>query len=167
MLLLEREFLESWKGTDIPSDREGGAENVKSDYERASAVSAWVGLIPVRPRGAAIVFWGDRLSIAVITVDEDISLFVRPCYHIDNVECLAMELHRSNYEKFEEDFRFRAESGSLVLFDSAFPGNEIMTSFASFTVSAGSYAMTSLWHREDEEEMILHSLRRLAYTKSP
>src|SRR5258707_11484904 len=116
LLMLERDLLSCWGGT-FPAVKTRSQETkmpgseFQTDYERASAISGWIGKIRVDDERFAIVFWGDRLGLGLVPEHEGRVLIVRPYYEIDNIDS-HIEFARNNISVFKKDFDIRLRSNN-------------------------------------------------------
>lgn len=159
LLMLERDLLPWWGGVDHIGTRSRETKMLGSefqtDYERASAISGWVGKIKVDGERCAIGFWGDRLGLGFVREHEGRILVIRPYYEIDNIES-HIEFASNNIAMFKKDFDVEFRSSAVLIFDAAFSGLEIYGDCLDLDLTPGKYSVSTYEHKYHEAEMVFH-----------
>ena len=138
-----------------------------TDYGRACGVADYVGVLDVGP-GKCLVL-GDEPMLTTILPTNDCVLIVRWMYAESEEELLraAQSLPEEVWEATPH--RVHVGSGGLVLFDSAYPGDNLPSTcddganapWMIVPVPTGNYEVaTALYQPDDSTRLILHRLRR-------
>ena len=160
LILLPKSLLSSWKGA---PDNDDGLEDEpitvseQNDYQRACGVRGDVGVIPV----------GD--GEALVLPEEVLETAWQP---LPNGGVLARWVFGDSDDLVEQHLRslpssmswragptFTLSSPELLLFDSAFSGERILTPTLSVSLRAGTYRIgTTTFSPDPRTELILHRL---------
>lgn len=157
LLLLEEGLLREWHGTDV-----GGAEwsgKRMSDYERACAKGE-LGVVPVG-LGQGLVVGGEVLETAwVADASANGGVFVRWVFANSDHD-VERALARVPADSFGRvDFVFTMGSEGARLFDSAMPGEDIVTRSIRVRLRPARYAVqTARFEPDEDTHLVLHRLR--------
>ncbi|HEY5838764.1 MAG TPA: Imm21 family immunity protein [Pyrinomonadaceae bacterium] len=158
LLLVEKSLVSDWQG--VSTLQTNGAEDgPPADYDRACSIEDYVGLIAVGT-GEALVLGDEPMQTSWLAVSDREGILIRWQWAADE-ESVRNTLHEIIEAAWEStDVRFEIKTGELLLFDAAYPGDEIESSLV-INLSAGEYSVnTAFWRPEDETSLILHRLRR-------
>ncbi|HLH98514.1 MAG TPA: Imm21 family immunity protein [Xanthobacteraceae bacterium] len=160
LVMLERDLLPLWKGDDGASVRQavGLISEVQTDYQRACAIPGWIGKIEVDDDRYGIVFWGDLLGLGYVKNNDGSVLIVRPYCDIEDIYNHIM-IANNNARALRKDFDIRIECRKSVIFDSAFPGEEILSDCLHLDLSPGRYEALTYSHKIEDAEIVFHLLR--------
>lgn len=100
------------------------------------------------------------MEIGVLQSSRESALFVRPYSDGGGLDA-AVKLAVDHSEKFEHAFECRLHSAELTLFDSAFPGSEIITDRLVFELEPGRYTVQTYHHEAEDAEVIFHRFSRM------
>ncbi len=150
LLLLGESLLANWAGADGP--RPG-----PTDYERAAAVRDFVGVVPVDD-GYGLVLWGEPLPTTWWSrLDAVDGLFVRW------IAAESDEQVNDTLEKLSDDVFVPSKvfitltDPNCMLFDSAMPGEDILTPSMKIRLLPGRYRIdTAEYAKPGEIELLLH-----------
>jgi len=160
LILLEKSLLPFWKGNADTTGIDGALERGElTDYDRACAIEDYLGTIPVGS-GTALVLGDEPMQTSWFPLTRDTGILVRWEWAADETSVL-----KTLREVPEESWQptgvtVEAKSEPLVLFDSAYLGDEIETSL-SISLPSQLYSVdTAHWQPDDETSLILHRLQR-------
>jgi hypothetical protein len=150
LILIEEALMPYWNG------HSSSSHSSMTDYERACAISDYLGTIGVGP-GHAVVLGEEPASTAWWHSSElDFSYLVRWVFAESEDEIIkALDtLSINSWER--NDIEIKVAKEKLVLFDSAFPGYDIDTSI-SIQIPTGTYIVETLHYTPNAEtSLILH-----------
>ncbi len=144
LILMDQSTLANWYGDRA---QEIWSSDSISDYDRAGAVEDYVETLTVREGITALVL-GDLPSHTThVPVDAETCLLVRWVW-AENEEQVRTTLQKFNIKLPWNDtgIKISFDSGSLVLFDSVYAGNEIVDSL-NFNIEAGNYTVATYSHQ--------------------
>jgi hypothetical protein len=159
LLMLEQDLLPYWGGI----DNIGGVANPHrnrvpfegpSDYDRAGEVKGWIAPLQVHDR-AGVVFWGNHLGLALVSQSEATFFAVRPYYEIEDLQD-HIKFVKENPNCFTKDFETLISFGRAIVFDSAFPGLEIIGSRLVIDALPGIYEVSTYWQKIPDAEVVFH-----------
>ena len=175
LLLLSRQYMQSWKGYNPPWLQRGKvaesdydlddsqiADEEETDYDRAGAVAAgeYLGVLEV-DGGQAVVFGDMPMSTAWWPISETEGIFIRWMYGEDPPSLLQRLLPIADDIWTPTEFTMHMDHEPLYLFDSVSPGVED-PQHLSIVLAEGEYAIDfAIVHPDSRTELILHRLRRL------
>lgn len=161
LILLSRELLTAWSGSD---PREPGDDEVQSlqetDYDRAGAVSGYIGLLAV-DEGKGVIFWGEPMSTAWVPLTSTAGIFVQWSYGEEQTDVIG-HVHRFEERRWESSgLTFVVGRQPLYLFDASWPGREV-PEHLTITLDEGTYAIdTGIIRPDSKTELVVHRFRRL------
>jgi hypothetical protein len=161
LILLSRELLTAWSGTDPQVPGDDAAQAVQeADYDRAGAVSGYIGLLPVA-QGQGVVFGGEPLSTAWVPLTTTGGVFVRWSYGEEQTDVIGHVKHIEERIWESSGLTFMVGRQPLCLFDAAWPGQEV-PEYLTITLDEGTYAIdTGIARPDNQTELVVHRFRRL------
>jgi hypothetical protein len=164
LLLIEERFLDEWGGVidHIQGPREEKSyspDGKRTDYDRACAVSEYIGRIDVGT-GAALVLGDMPMQTTWISkVPWNGGMLARWMFAESDAEFSGW-LQTITGELFHPEFKFFVEQTPLVLFDSGFAGRNIkkrMNECLLIALEPGSYEIsTAIYQPDNQTSMVLH-----------
>ena len=151
MLLIPHSLLGEWGGANLDTPMVG------DDYERACAVSSYLGRIPVG-RGFALVL-GDAPDST--TVLQSVLGFVLLRWGCADSEADMLASARANLGKAKvlEELEHRIEESEHLLIDSAWSGSDFQDSL-ELRIPPGAYKISTRRHREPTVEFLAHVFQK-------
>ena len=150
LILLEQTALKDWQGSSL--------EQEPDDYDRACAVKDYIGLIKVGDR-EAIVLGDEPMTTAWFpSANQPGGIIV--CWGCADSEADVIQALSAIPEEVWSDtgLSFQVGKTPLVLFDSAYPG-ENMEESLRINLEEGQYAISTAEYEPNEEtSLILHRL---------
>jgi hypothetical protein len=80
---------------------------------------------------------------------------VRPYYEIDDLEDKVRSI-RAGSPNFGDEFNLPISTEGVIIFDSTFPGTEILGDFLEIDLLPGLYSVTTYEHVAESAEMVIH-----------
>ncbi|WP_299696737.1 Imm21 family immunity protein [Hydrocarboniphaga sp.] len=158
LVCVELELADSWLGVTGNSISRGPDRECANDYERACRVRDYLGKVSVGNRDALIL--GDMpLETMIWHPPGRLPRIVRVFYGDPGVDVTkvlesAAELH---FDDPAEVLAVEAESTSMVVFDSAYPGSDASVERLSFELPVGRYvALTKQFLPDDRTSVLVH-----------
>ncbi|GAC1479014.1 MAG: immunity 21 family protein [Gemmatimonadaceae bacterium] len=168
LILLEESLLSHWSGTDAPRDGRAldtrfrlDILSVATDYDRACSVEGPVAWLDVGP-GGGLVLGGEPLDTTWVRSGHDEGYLVRWIAgdSDDTIDATVASAPSRLFIKTDVQIDIR---GPMRLFDSAFPGDQIVTLSTVVDVPSGAYAVSTAEYSPDARtSLLLHRLRRTA-----
>jgi hypothetical protein len=169
LILLEESLLSNWGGCFArkTGDLDDG-EAYRTDYERASAIEDYVGVISVGS-GYGLVLGDEPMQTSWLPLKkEKVGMLVRWQWASDEGAVIRSltDLQQEEELWHPRNFSFLVENGPLLLFDAASPGTDIPTSLA-VELEAGEYSIDcAVFQPNKETSLIVHRLRQIANRRS-
>lgn len=170
LLLLDERSLDSWGGV---VDRIEGPRREKSyspggeptDYDRACAVSGYLGRIPVGAGEAMVLGDMPMQTTWVSWSSVGGGMLARWMFAESDADFLRW-LQLIPEAIFRPEFQFSVEGSPLVLFDSAFAGRNVKQrpeEYLSIELEPGTYEIeTAVYQPDARTSMVVHRFNRLA-----
>jgi hypothetical protein len=166
LILLEEDLLPHWSGTDPPRDGRVldtrfrlDILSVATDYDRACSADGLIATLDVGT-GTALVIGGEPLDTKWVRLKDDEGYLVRWLFADSDADVDAAVLGVPAHLFSKADLHIQI-GGPMRLFDSAFPGDQIVTSSALVEVSVGTYAVATAEYSPDSHtSILLHKLQR-------
>ncbi len=161
LILLSRELLTAWSGAfpQEPADDEVQAVQ-ETDYDRAGAISGYIGLLPVA-HGQGVIFWGEPMSTAWVPLTTTEGIFVRWSYGEEQTDVIGYVKRMEERTWESSGLTFVVGRQPLCLFDAAWPGQEV-PEYLTIALDEGTYAIdTGIARPDNRTELIVHRFRRL------
>ncbi len=166
LIAMPHSLIRHWDGSSEPragrvveaESRWNDPDAAATDYDRACDVSEYVEAIRVGD-GQALVFGDEPMSTCFVP-EAGGGCFVRWCCapSADAVAALLSSLPSTGFEV--EVSAFTISRGSLLLFDSAYSGEE-MDGEVGIDLPSGDYDVaTRTWEPDEETSLVLHRLTR-------
>jgi hypothetical protein len=152
LLVLPSSLLPDWGGTDSP-----GSGAAATDYDRACDVSEYIGAIAVG-EGQGLVL-GD-MPMPAAWWAESAGMLVRWMAATSEEAVLEVLRDPSLDPAWEREATFACVDGSLVLFDSAYPGTGLPPDVARISLTPGRYAVETAVLEGDDTSLVLHRFVR-------
>ncbi len=149
-VLLQKADLASWGGIrNIGGENAAGAtQAIGSDYDRASKIQGYAGIIPVGS-SQAISFWGDRLDIGVKVLFPGEILIVRIGTDFSEPFGFAESLAK-NVSAYQEGGEFDISCSDMVIIDASEFGGELTRPMLKFSVMPGRYELLTYAYEPDD-----------------
>jgi hypothetical protein len=159
LVCLETALAHRWRGVEVGGGTTVDPKiNAVSDYERACRVPDYLGTIDLE-EGSALVLgdmpletsvWSDALKNIII-----VRLFyIEPETDVSN---LLQNIGDSSFINPQESIIFETRSSRLIIFDSAFPGDDQKKNILRFQLSKGKYRiLTGLINPDSRTSLLLH-----------
>ena len=167
LILIEQTYLADWEGSDAPSkgrvveaDSRWGLE-VATDYDLACDVEDYLGLINFG-EGKALVLGGDELATTWFPLSENQEgILIRWVY--GNSEKEVIEFAKAMLDKIEkdEDVELTVKDSELVLFVAAESGNDEVYPRLNFSLSNGTYKISTIEREKEQTSVICHHFRKI------
>jgi hypothetical protein len=166
ILVLERELLPYWGGTDnIGGIRPQRADaELRTDYQRACNIRDFVAPLKVHA-GSGIVFSGDDLGLGLERQSGSLFFAVRIYYEIDNLDD-HIGFAKDKPDCFKKDFESMLSSGKVIVFDSVFTGvevrdnhGEVRRNYLEIGVEPGLYDVLTYEQKIQEAEIVLYKFQ--------
>jgi hypothetical protein len=166
LLLVEKEVLHAWEGTDIPSDGRTvearfrwNPDGPATDYDRACDVDDYLGLIDVG-NGKGLVLGDEPLMTTWLPL-EDSGLLVRWICADSEAELLEAAQNIPDDAYDDCGLSFIVKEPPLVLFAACESGEEPIYDRIEIKIPPGSYRISTKRHEADETTAVLcHRLER-------
>ncbi len=167
LILMEKEYLANWEGSDAPSN--GRVVNaisrwgldVATDYDLACDVEDYLGLVNVG-EGKALVLGGDELATTWFPFFENgQGILIRWVYGNSESEVIDFAKSLSDEVKKDENIEFSVENSELVLFVAAEHGNDKVYSRLEFNLSKGTYEISTIERKDEQTSVICHHFRKI------
>jgi hypothetical protein len=172
LIVVPSEIAHHWRGDETTWPPTGDLDSIweavrsNSDYGRACGVDDYLGVLACGPGGCLIL--GDEPMQTTILPAKDGGLIVRWMWAESDDDVLRAV--RSVPEGVWEatPHRFNLGGGGLLLFDSAYPGDDLPTTsegadvpWLKVAVPSGTFEIDTADYQPDEQtRLILHRLRR-------
>ena len=129
LIMLERDLLPCWGGIYNIGGVANSHRNIMpfegpSDYDRAGEIKGWIAPLHVNNR-AGVLFSGQPPGLALVRQGDAKFFAVRPYYEIEDLED-HIEFVMENPNCFTKNFEALISCSQAIVFDSAFPGWEIL-----------------------------------------
>jgi hypothetical protein len=155
LILLPSRLLSSWRGRPVNAE-----DRIAGDYARAIEVREYIGKIPVGS-GEALVLGDEPLPASLGPLGEKELVIIRWIHANDDQSADTAVDIASAASCVPEGFLFENAGGEVVLFDSAFPGQEAKEVLRA-RLEEGTYAVGTAEVRPDPEtHLLVHKLERL------
>jgi hypothetical protein len=149
LVCMEQTLAFHWKGED---------QSKYSDYRCACNISDYLGVLPVH-KGFSLVLGDMPLETAIYLEKHCMQMIIRVFYKnpdinlVNNIE----NIDRSISDRPKENLEFTFNSSSIVIFDSALPGNDIVNDSLKFSIMPGRYGIeTHLLNPDPQTSMLVH-----------
>jgi hypothetical protein len=163
LLMLERELLPYWGGTDniggIRPERTDA--EFRTDYQRACNVRDFIAPLKVHA-GSGIVFSGGDPGLGLERQSGSLFFAVRIYYEIDNLED-HIGFAKGNPDCFKHDFDILLSSGKVIVFDSVFTGvqvrdnhGEVRRNYLEIDIEPGLYEVLTYEQEIQDAEIVFH-----------
>lgn len=162
LICVEKELANSWRGILGNSVNDRTAIPTSNDYDRACAVSDYVGIVVLPPK-YALVFGDMPLETTVYCPSSEISLVVRVFYMDPGADLLQIfAAHGSlSFVDSIESIDCEIQTGHMVIFDSAINGLHQAYDKLSFDISPGSYQiLTKIFELDSRTSVLIHKFAR-------
>jgi hypothetical protein len=176
LLLLEKSLIIEWKGVELTDEDDNndslhagayteGADEL-DDYERACKVNGYIGIISVG-LGVGLVLGDAPLPTTWQPYQNgDGGLIIRWEYASDESSVIRSLSQLSNGSFVAEGFNFEVFSGNLLLFDTAYSGEDLdcleKEDILEVQLSKGIYNVETASYKPDvETSLILHRLSKI------
>lgn len=160
LICLERRSLAVWGGIDRLTIPAAGAE---TDYDRAGTVSymAYTGVVPLK-QGEALILGDAPLSTTIFLSTTKRILIARAIYASGDEDRILMVNRDVPFDECCEVLEINWQSSPIVMFDSAYPGDDQDLRMLSFEVEPGRHRVsTRTWEPDPESAFILHAVERI------
>lgn len=166
LILMEQQYLANWEGSDEPSNGRIVEANsrwgleVGTDYDLACDVEDYLGLINVGD-GKALVLGGYELATTWFPLLENQEgILIRWVYGNSESEVIDFAKFLP-VEKNAESIKFVVEDSELVLFVAAESGNDKIYSRLEFSLSKGTYGISTIESEDEQTSVICHHFRKI------
>jgi hypothetical protein len=158
LICIEHELAPSWLGVRANSIQAGLERAFSSDYERACGVSNFVEMIEVR-NGNALILGDMPLETLICQPTGQLPMIVR-IYYADAEADIEAKVEAAQYLDFSEPAEailFVVRSRRILVFDAAYPGNDVADYSLSFDLSPGSYSvLTKSFELDERTSLLMH-----------
>jgi hypothetical protein len=164
LVCLETALAHRWRGVEV-----GGSARVDlkidavSDYERACRVKDYLGTIDLM-EGSALVL-GDMPLETSVWSDALKNILIVRLFYIEpgtDLEHLLQNIRNSIFINSQETIIFEVHSNNMIIFDSAFPGDDQKKAILRFQLLKGRYRiLTSLINPDSGTSLLLHKFYHL------
>lgn len=155
LILMPSGLLSRWRGTPMSAQ-----DAIAGDYARATEVREYIGKISVGS-GEALVLGGEPLPASIGPLGEEELVIIRWIQAKDDQSADTAVDIASAASCVPEGFLFENVGEDLVLFDSAFPGNDAREVLRT-RLQEGTYVVGTAEVRPDSEtHLLVHKLERL------
>jgi hypothetical protein len=171
LIIIPVEAAEHWRGTETTVPSAGDAEAIweaireHSDYGRACGVDDYLGVLEVGSRKCLVL--GDEPTHTAFLPIENGGIIVRWIHaeHEEDVLRAVQVVPENVWARTQH--RIHVNGGGLLLFDSAYPGDELPSTYTGeiipwlrIVIPKGNYEIdTADYHPNDGTRLILHRLR--------
>lgn len=159
LICVASELSHCWLGVGANSIAYGSDQTYANDYERACSVSDYLGKVALGD-GYALVLGDMPLETVIWQMPYKLPSIVRVYYADPDVNVIkilesAQEIDFScPVETVELDVR----STPMIVFDSAYPGKDVVTACLSFDLPPGMYSvLTKPFNPDDRTSLLLHT----------
>jgi hypothetical protein len=158
LICIESRLSHQWLGIDGLSIKpDASTVGISTDYERTD-LRGYLRVLPLA-HGAALIL-GDRPLITGVwknALSQVIIWRISYAEEDDDIPAMLGSLPEKSFGAPLESIEFTFGSSKVLIFDSAYPGNEKQLEFLSFDVMPGRYQVTT--HRikpAPQTELVLH-----------
>ena len=145
LILLEKEFLSNWKGV------------FSNDYNRACAISDYIGLINVG-QGKGLIIGDEPFPTLWLPQNKQEGLLV--CWNYAENEEEVLKFCQKIPEKIWKATNLNLEvlKGPLILFDSAASGNDLLDSLSIGLIPGAYQIKTAIYEPNPLTSLIIHKI---------
>ena len=179
LIVVPSEIAHHWRGVETTRPPTGDLDSIwedvrsKDDYGRACGVDDYLGVLACGPGECLIL--GDEPMQTTILPTGDGGLVVRWMWAESDEDVRRAARSAPEGVWGATSHRFDVGGGGLLLFDSAYPGDDLPTTsegagvpWLRVTVPSGTYEIDTADHQPDEQtRLILHRLRRARHGIGP
>ncbi|OGB30721.1 MAG: hypothetical protein A3F78_04270 [Burkholderiales bacterium RIFCSPLOWO2_12_FULL_61_40] len=161
LICVEKDLAPFWLGILGSSVKDGPTTPLFNDYDRACAVSDYVGMVEL-PRKYALILGDMPLETTVWRPSSESPLIVRVFYMDPGVDLPQLLAAHGNLSFADpiESIDCEIESGHMVIFDSAVPGLHEHASL-SFEIPPGNYQiLTKVFEPDSRTSVLIHKFER-------
>lgn len=161
LICVEKEMATLWQGVHGSSASGHATTEIPSDYDRACAVTGYLGMVDM-PRRRALILGDMPLETTVWCPSSGFPLILRLFYIDDGVDLLQLlKAHGSlDFTNPIESIDCEFESGQMVIFDSAVPGHLEGHARLTFDVRPGSYRiLTKVFAPDSRTSVLIHKFQ--------
>jgi hypothetical protein len=146
LICVESRLADQWRGIDgLSVTPDASMTGVTTDYDRASRIpNQFVCVLRLR-HGAALIL-GERPLITGVwknSLNQAIIWRISYAEEDDDIPRLLGSLTEQSFEAPLESIEFSFDSPNVVIFDSAWPGDEAQSESVSFDIAPGRYQVTT------------------------
>jgi hypothetical protein len=162
LICVEKQWACLWSGVFGNSASSDSINTALNDYDRACALSDYVGILELHQKHAIIL--GDMpLETTVLCLSSGLPLVVRAFYMDPGVDLPKLFAAYGNLSFGDsiESIDFEIESGHMVIFDSAVPGGQEYDDSLSFEIASGQYRiLTKAFELDSLTSVLIHKFER-------
>lgn len=161
LICVEEELASFWQGVVGNSVSGHAVTEAPSDYDRACAVSEYVGVVDL-PQKYALILGDMPLETTVWSPSFDLPLIVRAFYMDPGVDLsqLLASYGSLSFADPIESIDCEIGSGHMVIFDSAIPGSHENRESLSFEIPPGSYRiLTKAFVLDSRTSVLMHRFK--------
>lgn len=164
LICVESRLARQWRGVDgISINPDASTKGVATDYDRACGIpNQYLCVLPLR-QGAALIL-GERPLITGVWKNHLNQLIIWRISYADpddDVPSLLASLNEKSFGAPLESIEFSFGSRNVVIFDTAFPGDEAES--VSFDIEPGRYLVTThVVKPTPSAELLLHRFHSIA-----
>jgi Immunity protein 21 len=163
LICVERELAPLWLGIVGNGVSDRFVTPLASDYDRACAVSDYVGSVDL-PRGKALILGDMPLETTVWRPQSALPLIIRAFYMEPGVNLQKLLTAHSNLDFADpiESIDCEVESGHMVIFDSAVPWLQEGGPSLSLEIPSGNYQiLTKVFELDSQTSVLIHKFERV------
>jgi hypothetical protein len=159
LICIESRLSHQWLGIDgLSIAPDASTEGISTDYERTGQRPDKLLDVLNLAHGAALIL-GDRPMITGVwkNAPGQVTIWRISYAEEDDIPAMLASLSERSFERPRDSIEFSFDSSKVLIFDSAYPGNEKHLKFVSFEIAPGRYQVTThVVKPAPRTELVLH-----------